>query len=267
LKALILTVALACFSVGVFAAEQPAETAAAAQELFRDANEARAKAGVPALEWNQWLAQAARKHGEIMAMRKELSHQFPNEPGLRERLIATDLRFDASAENVAFGETAAEIHDGWMNSAGHRTNLLNPHYNAVGIVVFRRGDILWAVEDFAHTVPQLSATEVENAVGAALDRLRAGNNLARMKRRDAPQLRRVACEMAQRDQVKGAAAFSAADYLKSGVAFTEADPKRFEMQLEKNKKALEFNNYAVGACFARTATYPEGTNFVLVGFF
>jgi len=253
--------------LGTVAAEEPSETPAAAQELFRYANLARARAGSPPLEWNQWLAQAARKHAQLMVEHKQLSHDFPGEPDLRERLIATGLRFDASAENVAFAETPSEIHDGWMHSPPHRENLLNPRYNAIGIVVIRRGDSLWAVEDFAHTVPELSATDVENAVAAALDHMRSQEHLPRMKRANVPQLRRAACEMAHRDQVQGAAAFAAADYLKSAVAFTEADPKRFEQQLEKSRKNWPFNNFAVGACFAKTPTYPEGTNFVLVGFF
>ena len=260
-------IGLLCFCLSGSAAEQPAETAAAAQELFRDANLAREKIGSPPLQWNQWLAQAARNHAQMMVEHKQLSHDFPGEPDLRERLIATGLRFDASAENVAFADSASEIHDGWMHSPPHRENLLNARYNAVGIVVIRRGDSLWAVEDFAHTVPELSATDVENAVAAALDHMRSQVHLPRMKRASIPQLRRAACEMAHRDEVQGAAAFTAADYLKSAVAFTEGDPKRFQEQLEKSKREWPFSNFAVGACFAKTPTYPEGTNFVLVGFF
>src|SRR5437868_10407585 len=76
------------------AAEEPSETPAAAQELFRYANLARARAGSPPLEWNQWLAQAARKHAQLMVEHKQLSHDFPGESDLRARLIATGLRFD-----------------------------------------------------------------------------------------------------------------------------------------------------------------------------
>jgi len=267
-KEIVSTIALVCVGLAAIAhAEQRSETAAAEQELFRYTNQARAQAGAPPLEWNQWLAQAAREHAQSMVARGELSHQVPGEPALRERLIATGLRFDASAENIAFGDTPSEIHQSWMKSPGHRTNLLNPRYNAIGIVVMRRGDSLWAVEDFAHTVPQLSATDVEDAVAAALDHMSAQDHLQHMKRVEAPQLRKAACDMAHRDQVQGAAAFGAVNFLKSAVAFTEADPRHFETQLGKSRKSGPFAGYTVGACFARTPTYPEGTNFVLVGFF
>ena len=246
---------------------QHSEAPSAEQELLQYANEARKHAGAPPLEWNQWLAQAARKHAQLMVDRGQLSHGFPGEPPLLQRVIDSGVRFDSSAENVAFGETPSEIHEGWMNSPGHRANLLNPKYNAVGIVVMRRGDLLYAVQDFAHTVPALTATDLENAVAAAIDHLREQDHQQRMKRLEIPQLRRAACDMAHRDQVQGSAAFGAADSMKSAVAFTEADPRKFEVQIEKSKKSWPFAKYAVGACFAKTPTYPEGTNFVLVGFF
>jgi len=266
LKQVICTIVLVC--VGMLApAQQPNETAAAAQQLFRFANEARKQAGAPPLEWNQWLTQAARKHAELMVQRGELTHQLPGEPAVRERLVATGLHFDASAENVAFGESASEIQQGWMASPGHRTNLLNPRYNAVGIVVLRRGASLWAVEDFANTVPQLSSTDIENAVAASLDHIRALEHLQPLKRVEMPHLRRAACDMAHRDQVHSSDVFAAVPVVKSAIAFTEADPRRFDTQVEKSKNLWAFHNYTVGACYARTPTYPEGTNFVLLGFF
>jgi hypothetical protein len=259
---------LACLCFAKSAAyAQHSEAPAAEQELLKYANEARQRAGAPPLAWNQWLAQAARKHAQMMVDRGQLSHEFPGEPPLLQRVIDSGIRFDSSAENVALGETPSEIHQGWMESPGHRTNLLNPKYNAVGIVVMRRGIVLYAVQDFAHTVPELTATDVENAVAEGIDHLRQKDHQPRMQRLEIPQLRRVACDMAHRDQVQGAAVFGVADNLKAGIAFTEADPRKFEAQLLKSKTSWPYTKYAVGACFAKTPTYPEGTNFVLVGFF
>ena len=177
------------------------ESAAAEQELFRMTNRDRAEAGVPGLKWNEWLAQAARKHAAEMARRGQLSHQFPGEPGLRDRIAATSLRFNASAENIAFGPTPAGINDDWMLSPGHRANILDPNYNAIGVAVVRNGDELYAVADFAHSVPALSASDLEGAVAAAVNQARAHQKLPPLARRQDPELRRYACEMARNNRV------------------------------------------------------------------
>ncbi len=251
--------------IALGAAVYAQEDAAAEQELFRNANQARAQAGAPALEWNEWLAQAARAHAQKMVERGELSHQFSGEPKVTERLAATGLRFDASAENVGFAASAAEIQDGWMHSPGHRENLLNPRYNAVGIAVMRRGDALYAVSDFAHTVPKFSATDVENTVAETLNQMRAKKGLPPLRPVEIPPLRQAACNMAHGNKVDANAAFQAAPQLRSGVAFTDSDPRNFAKHLAPLADTRAFRNVAVGACFARSPTYPEGTNWVLAG--
>ncbi len=254
---------LIALCAAVWAQEDPS----AEQQLLRDANEARAKAGAPALEWNEWLAQAARAHAQKMVERGELSHQFSVEPPVPQRLAATGLRFDASAENVAFGSTAAEIQNGWMHSPGHRENLLNPRYNAVGIAVFRRGASLYAVSDFAHTVTMLSSNDVERTVAETLNQMRARKDLPPLKRVDIPQLRQAACNMAKLNKVDGAAGFRAAPQLHSAVAFTDTDPANFGNHLGALGNTRGFHNFAVGSCYAKSPSYPEGTNWVIAGVF
>jgi uncharacterized protein YkwD len=262
---MVTTLKYALLLIVVCAAVYAQEDAAAEQELFRDANQARAKAGVPALEWNEWLAQAALAHAQKMLSRNELSHQFPGEPAITERLASTGLRFDASAENVAFGATAAEIQDGWMHSPGHRENMLNPRYNAIGIAVLRRGNSLYAVSDFAHTVPKFSATDVENTVAETMNQIRARQGLPPLNRVENPQLRQAACNMARANKVDAAAGFRVAPQLQSSIAFTDSDPKNFTKHLAVLGSTRGYHNFAVGACFARSPSYPEGTNWVIAG--
>src|SRR5690242_16581727 len=73
---------------------------AAEQRIFELTNQARKDAGVDPLTWNEQAAQAARVHATMMAEKQALSHQFPGEAVLRDRLGAVGLRFDAAAENV-----------------------------------------------------------------------------------------------------------------------------------------------------------------------
>jgi uncharacterized protein YkwD len=57
-------------------------------------NRERQKAGRGKLEWNDRLAQAAWKHSELLAEHQDLSHQFPGEEAIPERVGVTGLRFN-----------------------------------------------------------------------------------------------------------------------------------------------------------------------------
>jgi len=229
-------------------------------------NRDRVQAGLPELEWNEWLAQAARQHAEEMAARDQLSHQFPGEPGLRDRISATALRFNASAENVASGPTASGINDEWMRSPGHRANILDRTYNAIGVAVVRGINGLYAVTDFAHALPALTAGDAEDAVATAINQVRARKNLPPLARRQDPELRRFACEMARKDRLNANALLGKSN-VSASLAFTDPDPANFDAHFRKLANVATSRAFAVGVCFARSATYPEGTNWVAVAFY
>ena len=136
--------------------------------LLEAANRDRTAHGLAALQWDEALANAARGHAELMARRNALSHQFTGEAPLQDRARQAGARFHMVAENVAEGPNAAGLHVQWMDSPGHRANLLDAGLNAVGIAVVQSGGMLFAVEDFAATVATLSLGEQEHTVGAQL---------------------------------------------------------------------------------------------------
>jgi uncharacterized protein YkwD len=249
-----------------FAQDAVSESAAAEQALFRMINRERAQDGVPELEWNQWLALAARKHAAEMARRRQLSHQFPGEPALLDRIAATSIRFDAVAENVALGPTAAGIQDDWMHSPGHRANILDRSYNAIGVAVVRRGDDLYAVTDFAHSVAALSASELEDAVANAINQARARKGLSPLARRRDPELRSYACEMARKNHLNADVLLGRPN-VSASLAFTDPDPANVGSRFRNLANITTSRAFAVGACFARSDTYREGTNWVLVAFY
>ena len=249
-----------------FAQEAASGSAAAEQELFRMINRDREQQRLPPLQWNEWLAQAARKHAEEMARRARLSHQFPGEPGLGDRITATGLRFIASAENIAVGPAPAGINDDWMHSPGHRANILEPNYNAIGVAVARSGEELYAVTDFTHSVPTLSASDLEDAVATAINQARAQRKLLTLPRRQDPELRRYACEMAKNNRVDAKALLGRPNVAAS-LAFTDGDPANFGSHLRNVANIATSKAFAVGACFARSPTYSEGTNWVVVAFY
>jgi uncharacterized protein YkwD len=110
----------------------PSEVATAVVDLT---NAERTRSGLAALTANARLMQAAQLHAEQLAQAGRLDHVLPNAtyPRPEDRLAAVSYRWQAYAENVAFGQrTAAEVVNGWMQSAGHRANIMNPTYTEMG---------------------------------------------------------------------------------------------------------------------------------------
>ena len=236
--------------------------AGAEQELLQLMNRERLKNNLPALKLNQQLQQAARAHVPQMVERGELSHQFPGEPALRERLAATGLRSDRDAENVAFNQDAATAHQGLMHSPPHRANILNPNYDAVGIAAMRRGESLYVVEDFAHIVPGYSPLEVEKDVAASVAQVRTSAHLPKLTQRNLPRLNELACAMAHQDKMDPRPALRLTD-VRSAITYTTSQPGR----LPPDATTALRNNvdaFAVGACFARTPSAPGGTYWVVL---
>jgi uncharacterized protein YkwD len=123
--------------------------ATAEQEILEVINQARTHHGLPPLQGNAQLRAAARSHAQRMASNQKLSHQFPGEPRLRERLAFAGVRFHTDGETVAFDESAEAAQQGLMDSPPHRAIILDPQYDAVGIGVVERDGTVWVTEDFA----------------------------------------------------------------------------------------------------------------------
>ena len=87
------------------------------------------------------------------------------------RAAQAGAHFGSIAENLAGrGRAAAELQYVWMNSPTHRANLLDPKMNVVGIGVIESGGLLYAVEDFARSVPVPKREAIESQVMAALQK-------------------------------------------------------------------------------------------------
>jgi hypothetical protein len=109
------------------------------------------------------LALAAQAHDERMVEHNDLQHQFAGEPDVPTRAGQAGGHFQAVAENIALGPNGADI-ERRMHSAPHRSNILDPQMNIIGIALVRyKGDV-WAVEDFAHAVEALRPSEIEGRV-------------------------------------------------------------------------------------------------------
>ncbi len=147
---------------GQYAADQVVP--AAAEQLMALANQARAENRAGRLQWDESLAAAARQHCLRMAAEGPISHRYGGEPDVATRTGLAGAHFDLIEENVAVGPTASEIHSEWMHSPGHRSNLLNPDVNRVGIAVVAARGVLYAVADYSRSVQALTQTQVEARV-------------------------------------------------------------------------------------------------------
>jgi uncharacterized protein YkwD len=121
----------------------------AERELFAAVNRERKAQNLPTLKWDDALAEAARKHADVMAQRGTISHQLMGEPNLLSRAKAAGVHFTWLSENVDAGTDAAAIHESFMKSALHRANILDTDMDSVGVSVAARNGRLYVTEDFA----------------------------------------------------------------------------------------------------------------------
>jgi len=239
---------------------------AAEHELGRLLNRERAHAKVSELQLDPRLVEAARAHARLMAEHRQLGHQFTGEPALRLRLAANGLRFDNAGENVAVADDAAGAHQDFLNSYYHRQNMLSANYNAMGIGVAESNGHLYVVEDFAYHTREYSVEEAEDAVAAAYLRFRGAKEGAGPQRITDPLLRERACAMAQADKVapEGLNGLVGAHAL---VSYTTGRPERLPEELTDPARAASAQAFAVGVCFARTSSYPEGVYWIKVALY
>ncbi|UUZ87086.1 CAP domain-containing protein [Paenibacillus sp. P26] len=96
-------------------------------EVFDMANAGRAKLGLSAFAWDDAAAKTARSHSQDMADQSYFDHADKSGQSPFDRMSGNGIRYHAAAENIAAGQTSAIFaHHGWMNSEGHRKNLLSP---------------------------------------------------------------------------------------------------------------------------------------------
>lgn len=224
---------------------QAASISAQQKQLLDLVNAERAKAGLSRLQWDDHLAEAARAHTELMAVRKQLSHQFPGEPALPQRTGSAGARFNSVAENVAYAGDVPALHRGLMHSPHHRANILDPNSNAIGIGLSERDGELYVTEDFARLLPAYSTDQFMQQVIAAFNRLRTDKGLAAMSARPDPRLQQAACT-AQLNASKVIQGLPGATNL---AIFTAAQPGTLPSEMQRAAGDRSLRRMQIGVCF------------------
>lgn len=103
-----------------------------ASQVIDLVNQERAKEGLPALKYNEKVAKAAL----VRAKETEsvFDHTRPNGSSFSTALTENGVVFNGAGENIAYGQKSPEeVMKGWMNSPGHRANIMNKNYTSIGV--------------------------------------------------------------------------------------------------------------------------------------
>lgn len=113
-----------------------------ADEVLRLVNIERNKAGLSNLTTTSSLTAAANKRAQ--ETKTSFSHTRPNGTKFSTVLQEYGVSYRAAGENIAYGQRSPqEVVTGWMNSPGHRANILNGSFNKIGIGVYQSGGVIY----------------------------------------------------------------------------------------------------------------------------
>ncbi|RKE17678.1 RNA polymerase sigma factor (sigma-70 family) [Streptomyces sp. TLI_171] len=119
------------------------------QQVLDLVNSQRSQAGCGPVRANAQLATAAQRHSDDMAARGFFDHTNPDGAGPQQRIDAAGYKWSGWGENIARGQKdAAAVMDSWMNSPGHRANILNCKFTELGVGVHLGSGGPWWTQDF-----------------------------------------------------------------------------------------------------------------------
>lgn len=104
------------------------------QEVIRLVNEIRAQNGLSALTYNWELSRVARYKSQDMVDNRYFSHTSPTYGTPFQMIRSFGLSYRSAGENIAYGQrTPQAVVNAWMNSSGHRANILSSSYTQIGV--------------------------------------------------------------------------------------------------------------------------------------
>lgn len=125
------------------------------QMIFSKVNEERSKAGVAPLSYNNTMQKYARIKSKDMGDRKYFSHEDPSGQLITAKMKADGVSYSAWGENIAYiggqsgnASLANQFMTNWMNSAGHRKNILSSNFKSIGVGVYKIGNTYYATQEF-----------------------------------------------------------------------------------------------------------------------
>ena len=125
------------------------------QAIFNKVNEERTKAGVAPLTYNTTMEKYARIKSQDMGDNNYFSHTDLNGNNITTKMKADGVTYNAWGENIAYisGVTdptalANQFMTNWMNSQGHKENILSTKFSSIGVGVYKIGNKVYATQEF-----------------------------------------------------------------------------------------------------------------------
>ena len=114
-------------------------------EVLELANEERKAQGLEPLEFSVEVSEVARAKSHDMADSNYFDHQSPNYGSPFEMMQTFGVDYRAAGENIAMGQRSPEeVMNGWMNSEGHRKNIMHDQFTHLGVgYVEKNGTTYW----------------------------------------------------------------------------------------------------------------------------
>ena len=104
------------------------------QQVVDLTNAERAKEGLAPLKIDSALTKSAQLKSQDMKDNNYFSHTSPTYGSPFDQMKSLGINYKSAAENIAMGQRSAEeVVQGWMNSAGHRANIMNGSYTHIGV--------------------------------------------------------------------------------------------------------------------------------------
>ena len=125
------------------------------QAIFQKVNQERAKAGMSALSYNTTMEKYARIKSKDMGDNNYFSHEDLNGNLITTQMKKDGVTYRAWGENIAYiggvsdpTALANQFMTNWMNSSGHRANILSGNFSSIGIGVYKIGNKVYATQEF-----------------------------------------------------------------------------------------------------------------------
>jgi len=119
------------------------------KEVVTLVNQERSKQGLAPLKENVQLSNVARTKSKDMVDKNYFSHTSPTYGSPFDMMKQFGITYTAAGENIAMGQqSAASVMSSWMNSPGHRANILSKNFTEIGVGLAKNnsGTIYWTQE-------------------------------------------------------------------------------------------------------------------------
>jgi uncharacterized protein YkwD len=125
------------------------------QLIFTKVNEERARAGMSTLSYSSLMEKYARIKSKDMGDKNYFDHKNLEGELITAQMARDGITYRSWGENLAYiggvsdiNELANQFMTNWMNSQGHRENILSPNFTSIGIGVYKAGNRYYATQEF-----------------------------------------------------------------------------------------------------------------------